>query len=75
MKRFLAALVAAQAAAGAAAQTFPHKPLRVVIPVAAGGGSVVRARVIGAPRSQRLGQPGVVESKPGAVRLLDLPRF
>ena len=60
------AVVAALAfATSAAAQTFPDKPLRFVIPFAAGGGSDVMARVIAEPLSQRLGQPVVVENKPG----------
>ena len=53
------------AAAGAAAQRFPDKPLRFVIPFAAGGGSDVMARVIAEPLSQRLGQPVIVDNKPG----------
>jgi len=61
----LAVLAALAVAAGAAAQTFPDKPLRFIIPFAAGGGSDVMARVIAEPLSQRLGQPVVVENKPG----------
>ncbi|MFO1323709.1 MAG: tripartite tricarboxylate transporter substrate binding protein [Burkholderiales bacterium] len=52
-------------AAGAAAQAFPDKPIRFVIPFAAGGGSDVMARVIAEPLAQRLGQPVVVDNKPG----------
>ena len=51
--------------ASRAAQTFPDKPLRFVIPFAAGGGSDVMARVIAEPLAQRLGQPVVVDNKPG----------
>jgi len=61
------ALATALALAGSvAAQTFPDKPLRFVIPFAAGGGSDVMARVIAEPLSQRLGQPVVIDNKPGA---------
>jgi len=67
MKRLhaLALMAALALATGAAAQTFPDKPLRFIIPFAAGGGSDVMARVIAEPLSQRLGQPVVVENKPG----------
>jgi tripartite-type tricarboxylate transporter receptor subunit TctC len=60
------ALAATLALAGAAgAQTFPDHPIRFVIPFAAGGGSDVMARVIAEPLSQRLGQPVVIDNKPG----------
>jgi tripartite-type tricarboxylate transporter receptor subunit TctC len=63
-----AALAAAFAAAcGAQAQTdYPSRPIHFIIPFAAGGGSDVAARVIAEPLSQRLGQPVVIENKPGA---------
>src|SRR5690349_197568 len=60
----VAAAVALATAAGA--ETFPDKPFRFVIPFAAGGGSDVMARVIAEPLSQRLGQPVVIDNKPGA---------
>ena len=59
------ALAAMAAASLACAQSFPDKPIRFVIPFAAGGGSDVMARVIAEPLSQRLGQPVIVENKPG----------
>ena len=67
MNRFLrlAGAVLLAATGAAIAQTFPDKPLRFVIPFAAGGGSDVMARVIAEPLSQRLGQPVIVDNKPG----------
>jgi tripartite-type tricarboxylate transporter receptor subunit TctC len=65
----LAALVFATAAAIHAApggaQTYPSKPIRVVVPYAAGGFSDLNARVFGAALSRVLEQPLIIEPKPG----------
>jgi tripartite-type tricarboxylate transporter receptor subunit TctC len=65
MKRF-AALLLAFAVTGAAAQSYPSKPIRVVVPYAAGGTSDILARQIGPKLTEAWGQPVVVENKPGA---------
>ena len=44
---------------------YPNKPLRIIVGYAAGGGTDVVARVIGDKLSQRLGQPVVIENRPG----------
>jgi tripartite-type tricarboxylate transporter receptor subunit TctC len=49
-----------------AAQTFPTKPVKVVVTFPPGGSSDVVARVIGPIIAQKLGQPMVVDNKPGA---------
>jgi tripartite-type tricarboxylate transporter receptor subunit TctC len=50
----------------AAAQTFPSKPIRIVIPFVAGGSSDIVGRAIGSKYQELLGQPAVVENRPGA---------
>ena len=51
----------------AAAQTYPNRPVRWIIPYAAGGGSDALARMIVPALSRELGQPVVIENKPGAA--------
>ena len=63
-----ALLLAGVALAGSAlAQSYPTRPVRWVIPYAAGGGADALARVIAPALSRELGQPVVIENKPGAA--------
>lgn len=48
------------------AETYPTRPIRIIVPFGAGGVSDVAARVIGENLAKRLGQPVVVENHPGA---------
>ena len=50
----------------AGAQSYPQRPVRLIVPYASGGASDILARLIGQWLSQRLGQPFVVEMRPGA---------
>ena len=49
----------------AMAQTYPSKPIRVIVPYAAGGFSDISSRLVGAAMSRALGQTLVIEPKPG----------
>jgi tripartite-type tricarboxylate transporter receptor subunit TctC len=62
----LAAAIAALAPSGASAQSYPNQPVRIVVPFAAGGAVDTVARVVGQKMSESLGQPVVIENKPGA---------
>jgi tripartite-type tricarboxylate transporter receptor subunit TctC len=65
MLKFILAVAAALAAAGAQAQAWPSKPVRVIVNVAPGGVADVTARVLGAKLGEMAGQPFVVENRPG----------
>ena len=51
---------------GAHAQAYPTKPIRIIVPYPAGGTSDILARSIGQKLSESVGQPVIVENKPGA---------
>jgi tripartite-type tricarboxylate transporter receptor subunit TctC len=63
--QILAALVIGLAASGAAAQ-YPTKPIRIIVPLPAGTASDLLARTLGQSVAQSVGQPVVVENRPGA---------
>ena len=65
-KQILAAVGLAAACAGAVAQPYPSKPIRFVVATAAGGASDIVARTVAERMQDGLGQPIVVEAKPGA---------
>ena len=62
----LAGLVLATAASSGWAQTYPTKPVRLVVPFPPGGLIDNMARLLGPRLAQELGQPVVIENKPGA---------
>ncbi len=53
-------------AGAASAQTYPTRPITVVMPFAGGSGSDVAARIVFAKMASNLGQPIIIENKPGA---------
>jgi tripartite-type tricarboxylate transporter receptor subunit TctC len=59
-------VVGAVALATASAQTYPTKPIRVVVPYAAGGITDILARALGQRLGEALGQPVVIDNRPGA---------
>src|SRR5512135_3633802 len=76
MKRTLIAL-AAFVSLAAQAQTWPTKPIHLVVPFAPGGSSSIVARSIAAEMEKGLGQPIVVDNKPGGggnVAMLEVAR-
>jgi tripartite-type tricarboxylate transporter receptor subunit TctC len=65
MTRILAALAGLLFSAAAAAQ-YPGKPVRLIVPFPPGGAAELGARIFTQPLAQALGQPVLIETKPGA---------
>jgi tripartite-type tricarboxylate transporter receptor subunit TctC len=65
MKRYIG-LIALALAAAASAQTYPSRPITLVVPYTPGTGIDIIARTVGPKISERWGQPVVVDNKPGA---------
>ncbi len=69
-KTFAALAPALLAASQACAQNFPARPLRLVVPYAAGGSTDVLARLIGQKLTESLGHPVVIDNRTGAGTLI-----
>lgn len=70
-----AVLLALACAAGGifatpAIAAFPDKPIKIVVPFAPGGGTDLVARTMGIAMSQELGQPVIIDNKPGAGTII-----
>ena len=66
MTKALVAFALAALTGLAAAQSFPTKPIRILVPSPPGSSPDIRARQIGAHLAESLGQPVIVENRPGA---------
>ncbi len=66
LKTIACVLLAAGALTAASAQDFPNKPVRIIATYAPGSSVDIIARLVAKPMSEQLGQPVVVENKPGA---------
>jgi tripartite-type tricarboxylate transporter receptor subunit TctC len=64
------ASVAALCMQAQAQNAYPNKPIRMVVPFAAGGATDVLARVLGQKMSAGLGQPIIIDNKPGAAGII-----
>ncbi|HEY1329386.1 MAG TPA: tripartite tricarboxylate transporter substrate binding protein [Casimicrobiaceae bacterium] len=62
----LGALIAMSVACGASAQTWPTKPVRMIVPFTAGSATDILARTFGQKLQEIWGQPVVIENRPGA---------
>jgi tripartite-type tricarboxylate transporter receptor subunit TctC len=66
----LGTLILVCASAGAWGQTYPSKPIRIVVGFPPGGGNDIIARLVGAKMQDNWGQPVVIDNKPGANSII-----
>jgi len=70
MKRFAAVALALLAGAAHAQDSYPGRPIRILVGYAAGGGNDIIVRVMQPEMQKGLGQPVIVENKPGAQSII-----
>jgi tripartite-type tricarboxylate transporter receptor subunit TctC len=66
MHRFIAAVLFALAFAAQAQDSYPSRPVKMIVPYAPGGATDIIARIVGAKLTESLGQSFIVENRPGA---------
>lgn len=69
-RRVLVALALVPLARAQAQAPWPERPVRIIVPYAPGGANDILARLFGARLAERLGQPFVVENRPGAQAII-----
>src|SRR5688572_2986820 len=67
MRKLVIALALACSCAAATAATYPAKPVTAIVPFPPGGSTDMLARIVGPSVNQRLGQPFVIDNRPGAT--------
>jgi tripartite-type tricarboxylate transporter receptor subunit TctC len=72
LSRLLCVALLAACAGGVFAQAYPVKPVRVVVPSSAGGGTDIVARIIAPELSKRLGQQVIIDNRPGAGTMIGI---
>ncbi len=70
MDRILFGVAVGSAASCVLAQNYPDKPVRLIVPIGAGGSSDVLARTVAQKLSESLGQSVVVDNRPGASSII-----
>jgi tripartite-type tricarboxylate transporter receptor subunit TctC len=68
--RFVAVIALCATAFGAWAQTYPTKPIRIVVGFPPGGGNDIIARLLGAKMQETWGQSVVIDNRPGAASII-----
>jgi tripartite-type tricarboxylate transporter receptor subunit TctC len=69
-RRMLLGLLASAIAAPARAETWPDKPVKIVVPFGPGGPGDVYARILGQALTEQLGQQFIIDNKPGAGAII-----
>ena len=70
LRKVLAAHLVLAAGAAYAAETYPNKPIRMIVPWAPGGGSEISARIMSIKLGEQLGTTVVIDTRPGAASML-----